>query len=71
MTQREELPVLIERVNYLIDRLEKWERGEMPTCIRHDGRLCWTERNIKALWGVLAVAGTAVITTLIRLWIGG
>jgi hypothetical protein len=66
-----DVAVLVERVENLIGKLERWERGDMPTCIRHNGRLCWVERNIKALWGILAVLGTAIVTAIVRLIIGG
>lgn len=66
-----DVAVLVERINNLLSKLEGWERGEMPMCIRHNGRLSWVERNVKAIWGVLAVAGTAIVTALIRIMIGG
>lgn len=31
--------VLCERLKNLVDRLERWERGELPTCMEHKARL--------------------------------
>ncbi len=52
-TDHDILITLEQRFNDLLERLGKWETGENPTCIRHNGRLRNCERQYKSIWAVL------------------